>query len=149
MKERNLERAVLLGVMLALIGLGTWLQQTFLNTDKPLAPPVASHEPDYSILNFTATGRDAKGVVYVLEGDRLVHFPDDNTALIDNPHLVQYQDGKDFRHTYSDSGWVSSDGTEVLLTGHVRVVQGRTADDPGSVTTTERMKVKLKRGAGG
>jgi len=29
------------------------------------------------------------------------------------------------------------------------VVQGRTADDPGSVTTTERMKVQLKRGTGG
>ena len=149
MKERNLERFVLLGIMLALIGLGTWLQQSFLNTDKPVTSPTASHEPDYSIHNFTATGRDAEGVVYVLEADRLVHFPDDNTALIDNPHLTQYQDGKDFRHTYSDSGWVSSDGTEVLLTGNVKVVQGRTADDPGSVTRAERMTVKLNRSQGG
>ena len=149
MKERNLERFVLLGIMLALIGLGTWLQQSFLDTANPVPAPTASHEPDYSIHNFTATGRDSEGVVYVLEADRLVHFPDDNTALIDNPHLIQFQDGKDFRHTYSDSGWVSSDGTEVLLTGNVRVVQGRTADDPGSVTRTERMKVKLKRSQGG
>ena len=64
----------------------------------------------YYIQNFTATGRDEAGVIYVLKAERLAHFPIDNTALLDKPHLVQYQEGEPARQTTSESGWMSSDG---------------------------------------
>ena len=144
--QRYLERAVLLGVLGAMAGLGIWLQVSLLEptTDKPA--PVPSHEPDYYVQQFTATGRDEVGVIYVLKAQRLVHFPDANPPRLDNPQRGQYRAGKPIRQTTSDSGWLSGDGKEVQLTGHVEVTQYRREGDPGSVTRTERLTVQLERG---
>jgi lipopolysaccharide export system protein LptC len=102
-------------------------------------------EPDYYIQNFTATGRDEVGVIYVLKAERLVHFPDDNTSLLDKPKLVQYENGRPSRRTTSESGWMSGDGNEILLTGDVEVEQFRSNDDPGNITRTQRLLVHLDR----
>ena len=83
----------------------------------------------------------------MLKAERLAHFPIDNTALLDEPHLVQYQEGKPARQTTSESGWTSGDGSEILLTGNVEVTQFRTDEDPGSVTRTQRLSVRLDRGS--
>ena len=143
----QLERLVLIGVLGAMAGLGIWMQVNLLEpAENKVAAPL-TNEPDYYIQNFTATGRDEAGVIYVLKAERLAHFPIDNTALLDKPHLVQYQEGKPARQTTSESGWMSGDGSEVLLTGNVEVTQFRTDADPGSVTRTQRLSVRLDRGS--
>ena len=144
--HRYLERMVLLGVLGTMAALGIWLQVSLL--EPPVVKPALSstHEPDYIIQSFTATGRDEAGVIYVLKAQRLVHFPDDNTSLLDAPRLVQYQDDQPLRHTTSESGWLSGDGKDVLLTGNVKVTQNPSEGDPGSVTRTERLTVRLERG---
>ena len=85
------------------------------------------------------------GVIYVLKAERLVHFPDDNTSLLDKPKLVQYENGRPSRRTTSESGWMSGDGNEILLTGDVEVEQFRSNDDPGNITRTQRLLVHLDR----
>jgi LPS export ABC transporter protein LptC len=109
---------VLLGVLGTMAALGIWLQVSLL--EPPAVKPALSstHEPDYYIQEFTATGRDEAGVIYVLKAERLVHFPDDNTSLLDAPHLVQYQGDQPLRHTTSESGWLSGDGKDVLRRDH-------------------------------
>jgi len=42
---------------------------------------------------------------------------------------------------------MSGDGSEVLLSGNVEVTQFRTDADPGSVTRTQRLSVRLDRGS--
>jgi LPS export ABC transporter protein LptC len=74
----------------------------------------------------------------------MVHFPDDDTALLDKPHIIQYKDNVAPRHSYSDSGWVAPGGNEVLLTGSVRVIVGHEQNDSGGIMTTESLKIKLK-----
>jgi len=143
----QLERLVLVGVLGAMAGLGIWMQVNLLEPAENKAEAPLTNEPDYYIQNFTATGRDEAGVIYVLKAERLAHFPLDNTALLDKPHLVQYQEGKPARQTTSESGWMSGDGSEVLLTGNVEVTQFRTDADPGSVTRTQRLSVRLDRGS--
>ena len=143
----QLERLVLVGVLGAMAGLGIWMQVNLLEPAENKAEAPLTNEPDYYIQNFTATGRDEAGVIYVLKAERLAHFPIDNTALLDKPHLVQYQKGKPARQTTSESGWMSGDGSEVLLTGNVEVTQFRTDADPGSVTRTQRLSVRLDRGS--
>jgi len=143
----QLERLVLVGVLGAMAGLGIWMQVNLLEPAENKAEAPLTNEPDYYIQNFTATGRDEAGVIYVLKAERLAHFPIDNTALLDKPHLVQYQEGKPTRQTTSESGWMSGDGSEVLLTGNVEVTQFRTDADPGSVTRTQRLSVRLDRGS--
>jgi lipopolysaccharide export system protein LptC len=104
-----------------------------------------SNDPDYYIENFTAVGMDINGErQYVLEAERMVHFPDDDTSLLDKPHVIQYETGRAPTHIYSETGWVSANGDEVILTGNVRVIRGRDSTGSGGVTTTEKLKVVLK-----
>ena len=143
----QLERLVLIGVLGAMAGLGVWMQVNLLEPAENKTAAPLTNEPDYYIQNFTATGRDEAGVIYVLKAERLAHFPIDNTALLDIPHLVQYQEGEPARQTTSESGWMYGDGSEVLLTGNVEITQFRTDENPGSVTRTQRLSVRLDRGS--
>ena len=144
MAGRHLEQAVLVATIAVMFGLSLWLQMNFLKPTLPQIGTVISHEPDYYIHKFTATGRDANGIAYVLEAKRLAHFPDDNTALLDEPRLVQYEQDTSSRTTSSDSGLVYENGTKILLQGNVQVTQGATDTAVGSVTSADRMTIKLR-----
>jgi lipopolysaccharide export system protein LptC len=144
MADRHLEQAVLVATIAVMFGLSLWLQMNFLKPTLPQNGTVISHEPDYYIHKFTATGRDANGIAYVLEAKRLAHFPDDNTALLDEPRLVQYEQDTSSRTTSSDSGLVYENGTKILLQGNVQVTQGATDMAVGSVTSADRMTIKLR-----
>ena len=144
MADRHLEQAVLVAAIVVMFGLSLWLQMYFLNPKLLQNAPVVSHEPDYYIHKFTTTGRDTNGIAYVLEAKRLAHFPDDNTALLDEPRLVQYDEDKSARTTFSDSGLVYENGTKILLQGNVQVTQGATDKAVGSVTSADRMTIKLR-----
>lgn len=141
------EKTVLLILTLLLALLSFWLQYVFFSDRETVITATDKNEPDYYMENFTAIGMDETGKRrYVLEAERMVHYPDDDTALLDNPHVIQYFDDGPPRHTYSDSAWVSSGGDEVLLTGNVRVIQSHEAgeDNTGGVTTTDKMRIRLK-----
>jgi lipopolysaccharide export system protein LptC len=144
MADRHLEQAVLVATIAVMFGLSLWLQMNFLKPTLPQIETVISHEPDYYIHKFTATGRDANGIAYVLEAKRLAHFPDDNTALLDEPRLVQYEQDTSSRTTSSDSGLVYENGTKILLQGNVQVTQGATDTAVGSVTSADRMTINLR-----
>ena len=79
----HIERLVLLGVLGAMAGLGIWMQVNLLEPAENKVSAPLTNEADYYIQNFTATGRDEAGVIYVLKAERLAHFPIDNTALLD------------------------------------------------------------------
>ena len=144
MADRHLEQAVLVAAIVVMFGLSLWLQMQFLKHKLLQNTPIVSHEPDYYIHKFTTTGRDTNGIAYVLEAKRLAHFPDDNTALLDEPRLVQYDEDKSARTTFSDSGLVYENGTKILLQGNVQVTQGATDKAVGSVTSADRMTIKLR-----
>ncbi len=131
--------------------LSTWLQFGIIEQEQVVFDGNQRHDPDYYIENFTAIGMDENGQRrYVLEAERMVHYPDDDTALLDNPHVIKYEEGVPPQHTYSDSGWISSDGNEILLTGNVRVIQytggGNGAGGglaPQNEIITQKMRVYL------
>lgn len=140
----QLEKILVAAVFIAVFGLSLWLQYGLIEAPAPAPTDANPHDPDYYIENFTATGVDTAGSrKYVLEAERLAHYPDDDTALLDNPHIIQYEAGLPPRHTYAESGWMAPDGEEILLTGNVRVIQGQGADSSG-VMTTRKMRIHLK-----
>ena len=143
---RIFEKTAIVIAFIIMVGLSIWLQLGLLEDPKPQPIPGNSrHDPDYYVENFTATGVDGTGKNrYVLEAERMVHFPDDDTALLDKPHIIQYKEDLAPRHSYSDSGWVAPGGDEVLLTGNVRVIEGHANEDSGGIMTTEKLKIKLK-----
>lgn len=148
-----LEKIVYMTVFACLGLLSVWLQFGFMEQPVKSFNGNERHDPDYYMENFTAVGMDKTGRrKYIVEAERMVHYPDDDTALLDNPHIIQYKPGVAPRHSYSESGWMSSNGNEVLLTGNVRVIQGKAPDgstvknNGGGVLTTEKLRILLDKG---
>lgn len=133
--------------ILGLVGLGgIYLQTAMVEEEPELQDFDNRHDPDYYIENFIATGLDKNGQRrFVIKASRMAHFPDDDTALFDNPHIVQYQEGIAPRHTYSDSGWMNSSGDEILMTGNVKVIVEADETGPGGTIDTKRMRVLLDK----
>lgn len=133
--------------ILGLIGLfGIWLQNSLIEEEPELQNFNERHDPDYYIENFTATGLDKNGRrKFVIEAERMAHFPDDDTALLDFPHVIEYEEGFAPRHTYSDSGWMNSSGDEILLTGNVKVVVEADSRGPGGTMKAKRMRILLDK----
>ena len=147
MADRYLEQAVLVAAIVVMIGLSLWLQANFFKPKLHQNTPTVSHEPDYYMHKFTATGRDTNGIAYVLVGKNLKHFPDNSStpgSLLEDLRLDQYDQNNLVRTTSSDSGWIYEDGTKILLQGNVQVTQGATDTAVGSVTSTDRMTIKLR-----
>lgn len=133
--------------ILGLIGLfGIWLQTALLEDTPEEQNFKQRHDPDYYVENFTATGLDKNGQrKFVIEAERMAHFPDDDTALLDNPHVIEFQQGFAPRHTYADSGWMSSSGDEILLTGNVKIVVEADSRSPGGTMKAKRMRIILNK----
>lgn len=127
-------------------GLSYWLQFGLMDEPDARVPGKLRHDPDYYVENFRAVGMDDQGRrQFVIESERLVHYPDDDTGLLDKPHIIQYRlDGSPV-HTYAESGWVSANGDEVLLTGKVRMLSAADGKSAGGVMTTDKMRVNLKK----
>ena len=137
--------------ILGLVGLfGIYLQNSLME-DAPAEQNFKTrHDPDYYIENFTATGLDKNGQRrFVIEAERMAHFPDDDTALLDKPHVIEYEVGFAPRHTYSDEGWMNSTGDEILLTGNVRIVVEADSRGPGGTMKAKRMRIILDKTKGG
>jgi lipopolysaccharide export system protein LptC len=137
--------------ILGLVGLGGIYLQNSLIEEEPEEQNFSQrHDPDYYIENFVATGLDENGQRrFVLKADRMAHFPDDDTALLDMPHIVQYEVGFAPRHTYADSGWMNSTGDEILMTDNVRVIIGADSRGPGGTIKTGKLRVLLDKDAKG
>ena len=149
---KQLETLLYIAILGAVGLFGIYLQNSLME-DEPTEQNFNSrHDPDYYIENVTATGLDQNGQRrYVIEAERMAHFPDDDTALLDKPHVIEYEIGFAPRHTYSDEGWVNSSGDEILLTGNVKIVVEADSRGPGGTMKAKRMKIildKSKQGGG-
>lgn len=144
---RNLENILYISI-LGLVGLlGIWLQAEILQEKPEQQDFKTRNDPDYYIENFTATGMDQAGDrKYVLEAERMAHFPDD-TALLDKPHVIEFRKGYAPKHTYADSGWMNSTGDEILLTGNVKIVVEADSRGPGGTMKSKRMRIFLEKGS--
>jgi len=143
---KQLESLLYIGI-LGLVGLfGIYLQTTLMEDEPEYQNFKERHDPDYYIENFVATGLDKNGERrFVIKADRMAHFPDDDTALLDNPHVVEYEVGFAPRHTYADSGWMNSSGDEILLTGNVKVVVEADSRGPGGTMKAKKMRILLDK----
>lgn len=140
LNRHNIGLFLVLGM---LVVLSLWMQVGLFEEQIPEQAVKPSNDPDYYVEYFTSYGVDAEGRQYQLEADRLVHYPLDNKALLDRPHLIQYEEGSSPTHIYADSGWLYSGGEEIVLTDNVKVIRTR-GQGFGGAGTTDRMRVKLK-----
>ena len=137
--------------ILGMVGLFSIYLQSFIFEEEVEEVKTAErHDPDYYILNFIATGLDKNGQRrYVLKADRMVHFPDDDTSVFDNPHVIEYEEGLAPRHSYADSGWMNSTGDEILMTGNVKVIVEADERGPGGTLKSKRLRILLNKNQDG
>lgn len=112
-----------LGLAAGLAMLTLWLERT-VNAPAGGRPDPSLHNPDFIVERFTATTLDKSGRPESrLIANRMVHYPDDETTELEEPHLLQLPgDGPPVRIT-AERGTVTKDGEEVRLYGNVVVVR--------------------------
>ena len=128
-----------------LAALTVWMQFEVLQDEDENERSVVleKNDPDYYINNFISTGMDKAGKKYQVIADRLVHYPEGDRALLDNPQIIQHNLATGLRHVYADSGWLYNNRSTILLTGNVRVLQGRSVHSE-LLATGKKMTIHLK-----
>jgi lipopolysaccharide export system protein LptC len=111
-------------LLMTLLALGTWLvAKNSPGLLSPAVPGPVTHEPDYTLDHFTLQRFDATGALKVeIEGDRMQHFPDDDTMEVDKIRVVSIEpDGRRMTAT-ALRGRAKDDSSEVWLDGQAQVV---------------------------
>jgi lipopolysaccharide export system protein LptC len=82
------------------------------------------HDPDYTMNNFVMTQTDITGKLrYVLAATEMLHYPDDDSTVLQRPRFTQYTTDKPYTQIEGLRGYISSDGEEIELVDNVKVVR--------------------------
>ena len=82
------------------------------------------HDPDYTMNNFVTTQTDKTGKLrYVLAAAEMVHYPDDDSTVLQRPRFTQYTVDKPYTQIEGLRGYISNNGEEIELVDNVKVVR--------------------------
>ncbi|MBI3093851.1 MAG: LPS export ABC transporter periplasmic protein LptC [Rhodocyclales bacterium] len=127
-----------LAMLVLLAALTFWLNR-LIQDDKPRGPQ--RHDPDYWVERFEVRRFDIDGQLqHTLVGDKLVHYPDDDTAIVTAPHISYRQQPPS--EVSARVAYVGRDGKEIKLVDEVRVIRHGVADGaPATVLETRTLTV--------
>ena len=110
--------AVLL-VLFLLAGLTQWL----LNLNEaPNFTARNTHQPDYTMENFTITSMGDTGKPRQrLQSTFMAHYPDDDSSEFTKPHITVFRTGEAPWEIYSERGWVAGGRELIVLRGDVLI----------------------------
>lgn len=98
------------------------------------------HDPDTIVENFEVRRFDALGALqHTLTAERMVHYPDDDTAVIVSPRLILHRPPP--TTVEAGAAQVLSGGEHIELLDGVRVTRSGLAGKPDTLLTTTRMDV--------
>ncbi|MHB8428100.1 MAG: LPS export ABC transporter periplasmic protein LptC [Acidiferrobacterales bacterium] len=139
----SVNKLMIAAILLALLILTVWLPNALVTPVIALRPG-QRHQPDYIIRNFTVTAMNKLGhPKYVLTARTLVHYPEEKSASLTQPHLVQYTPGAPPVYTSAKRGLVYNSGKELLMTGNVKVVRGHDKGAPAGEITAHQLRIVL------
>lgn len=122
--------------LLLLLGAAYWLNQQV----RPILPqPDDSkrHDPDFIISKLVATTLNEQGTPhFILSAQKMVHYPDNDSTHLDDPHLTTLYADRPPVYTSSREGDVSSKGNEVFLHDDVKLVRAANAMQSEMTLTT-------------
>ena len=130
---------LVLTLLLALITF--WINLT-VEQQGPKIDGSDRHDPDYTMNNFVNTQTDASGKLrYVLAAAEMVHYPDDDSTVLQRPRFTQYTIDKPYTQIEGLRGYVSSSGEQVELVDNVKVTR-QAFDGKGEMQiTTEKLVI--------
>ena len=105
-------------IMVTLV-IGTWWAADYSQRAVDIDPPARkTHEPDSWTKNFILLRTDAKGlVINRLEGDRLDHFPDDDSYDVEMPRAFGLRAGAPLTLGTSRKASVYDNGDRIVMRG--------------------------------
>jgi lipopolysaccharide export system protein LptC len=130
-----------LAALALLVGLTLWLNQ--------LVQPAGSrgdaskrHDPDVMVENFKARKLDEQGLVrYTLVARKMVHYPDDDSALLETVRLEAFEPRQPKMTITADHGKLEQGGDRVWIEGNVVIVREADAQSGRATLTTAKMLV--------
>ena len=130
-----------LGILAMLVALTWWLDQL-------VQPPPARndgkqrHDPDLIVDNFSARkfGDDGR-VLYTLVARKMVHYPDDDSALLERIDFEAYEPRQPRVTIASENGRLLEGGDKVWFEGNVVMVREADQRYEAPKLTTDRLLV--------
>jgi lipopolysaccharide export system protein LptC len=116
-------------LLAGLAGLTYWLDQKV----QPLRgrDSGSADEPDFVVDDFVATRMSLTGVPsYAVRAKRMVHYPEDNSARLENPELTHFAQNKAPVSIRADKGVLDQNGKSADFTGNVQVRRAAYGEDP-------------------
>jgi lipopolysaccharide export system protein LptC len=138
---RDRWRAWVPALLLSLLAALTWwLDQKV----QPLGPhdSASGADPDFVAENFEAKRMNEDGTErYSVIANKMVHYPGDNSAVLDEPRLTHFDPGKAPVSIRANQGVVSSNGETVDFRGDVQVRRAPDGNDPEMTLVTSFLHV--------
>lgn len=129
-----------LAALALLVGLTLWLHQ--LVQPSARATGKLRHDPDVIVENFNARklGEDGR-VLYTLAARKMVHYPDDDSALLEQVMLEAFEPKQPKMTATADTGRLEQGGDRVFIEGNVVVVREADARNEAARLTTDKLLV--------
>lgn len=130
-----------LGVLAMLVALTWWLDQLVQPTGER-GDAKKRHDPDLIVENFSARkfGEDGR-TLYTLAARKMVHYPDDDSSLLEKLGFEAYEPHQPRVTIASDTGRLLEGGNKVWFEGNVVLVREADERYEASRLTTERLLV--------
>jgi lipopolysaccharide export system protein LptC len=130
-----------LAVLALLVSLTLWLN-TLVQAPAGRADGSLRHDPDVMVENFFARKLDPNGVVlYTLTARKMVHYPDDDSALLESVTVEAFEPRQPKLTATADTGRLEQGGDRVLIEGNVVIVRDADATTESARLTTDRLLV--------
>ena len=125
-----------LAVLLLLVGLTLWLNQLVM-VPTARADGSKRHDPDLIVESFNARTLGKEGEVhYTLAARKMVHYPDDDSALLESVTLESFEPRQPRMKVTADHGRLEQGGDRVWIEGNVVVTrEGDAKTEPATLTT--------------
>lgn len=134
---------ILLATMAAL---SFWLQKSVEMEGSPRDGKLR-HDPDTIAENFEARRFDLNGEIkYRLSGPQLIHYPDDDTSLLQSPTLITYRKDAPPLTLTGDHAKVSAKGETVFLWDKVRAERAATEERPAMLARMNDLTIQPNNG---
>lgn len=113
--------------LLGLLVFTYWLNE--LVRPSPARPDIGKrHDPDAIIENFSAIKLNEQGAPhFIMASKKLLHYPDDDSTILEEPHLTSLTTERPAIHAIAKRGTVSGKGDEIFLHENVEVLREASA----------------------
>jgi lipopolysaccharide export system protein LptC len=130
-----------LAVLALLVALTLWLN-ALVQAPNARADGSLRHDPDLMVDNFNARKLAEDGSVqYTLDARKMVHYPDDDSALVESVKLEAFEPRQPKMTITADHGRLEQGGDRVWIEGNVVIVREADAKTEKARVTTEQLLV--------